>query len=278
MKKFIDIHTHILPGVDDGSESMTMSSEMLRIAAEEGITTIIATPHYIPGVGYFKLQDRIDAYIQLKRHINDQHLPIRLLLGNEIYLDELMIEKIKNRECLPLGDTKYALLEFPMLNKPINLDYLISCLLEEGYNPIIAHPERYGWLMEDEEALDNLIGQGCLMQINTGSLTGLYGKTITKAAKTMVRRNKVHLVGTDAHSDRRRSPRMQESYEIMTQWTGQSYVDQIFYVNPAKVLKNTSPEVILRETEKSASESVYQPEHREGFWSALFMKLNTRKS
>lgn len=277
MEHFIDMHCHILPGVDDGSESIEMSEKMLEIAIEQGIDTIVATPHYIPGVGYFKLQNRIDAYHRLNEYIREKELPIKLLMGNEIYLDELMIEKIKNKECLPVGNTRYVILEFPMSNEPRNLSYLISCLQEEGYYPIIAHPERYAWLIDEPETLDSLITQGCLMQINTGSVTDLYGKTIMKAVKKMFIEDKVHLVGTDAHTDRKRAPMMREAYETVKQWIGQAYADLIFYKNPDRVLKNIPPESILNEMKKCSSERKCREENSMGFISSFVMKLHAKK-
>jgi protein-tyrosine phosphatase len=189
-----------------------------------------------------------------------------------------MIEKIKNKECLPLGNTRYVLLEFPMSNEPRNLNYLISCLQEEGYCPIIAHPERYAWLMEAPDMVENLIRQGCLMQVNTGSITELYGKTVMKWVKKMFTDDKVHLVATDAHTDRRRSPRMQNAYECVKKWIGQPYTDLIFYKNPTNVLNNNHPKNIMSDMANCSSERVYQIENNEGFFSSFFMKLLAKRS
>jgi len=284
MTHFIDIHTHILPFVDDGSKSMPMSEDMLSIAMDEGIETIVATPHFIPGMSNCKLEDRVSAFIKVREYVERNNLPINVVLGNEIYLDDQTVEKLKNRECLPIGNTQYALLELPMAEAPRKLEYMISCVLEAGFYPIIAHPERYHWLMEEEEALDSLIHQGCLMQVNTGSITGFYGKAVFHAVKNMFQNNKVHLVGTDAHSNRNRSPKMKEAYELIRQWAGQNYADQLFYKSAKGVLYNTSPALIIEEVSRCHANSKKEPklfqfhgQEKNTSIPGFFMKLLIRK-
>lgn len=260
MAGFIDIHTHIIPHVDDGSDSMAMTGDMLSIAINEGIETIVATPHFIPGLAYFKKDDVFASFEITDKYVRENKLPVKLVLGNEIYLDDQTAEKIKKKECLTIGNTKYVLLEFPMSDPPRRLDYMISCIRDEGFYPVIAHPERYHWLMEDEEALDNLMCQGCLMQINTGSITGFYGKTVFQAVKKLLHENMVHLVGTDAHTNRKRAPKMKEAYEILEKCIGQRYADQLFYKTAESVLRNVSPAIIVEEVQHCHAEGEKEPD------------------
>lgn len=275
MPNFIDIHSHILPGIDDGAENMAMTIDMLKIAEEEGITTIIATPHYIPGVGYFKKEKQLEAYNKVLEYIREKALPIELLIGNEIYLDDMTTEKILIKACNSIAGTQYVMLELPMSDQPKNLSFILSQITKADYYLILAHPERYPWLMEDEEMLKELIGQNCIMQINTGSITGLYGKQVQKAVKNMFLNNHVHIIGTDAHTNRRRAPKMKEAYDMVNQWVGQPQTDNIFIENPKMILMNTSPKTVLNHQEYIYM-SNYTPNDPPKI-QTLFMRLLTRQ-
>lgn len=235
---FTDIHSHILNGVDDGSESFQITKDMIRIAMEDGIDTMFATPHFIAGVSLHKPALREKAFRFLRDYIEENKLPIRLLPGNEIYLDEQSVNMLKKGQCLPLGSSRYVLLEFSLSDVPINLESILENIQQNGYRPILAHPERCGEFMADPARIEGLLRQGCLIQVNTGSVTGFYGSTVQKASRRLFGSGWVHFIGTDAHTNRSRSPKMMAAYRTVIQWVGDEAAKRIFVDNPRLILED----------------------------------------
>ena len=234
----IDIHSHILFGVDDGAKNREETREMLKIACSEGITDIIATPHFITGANNYTKESLLETYSDVRLLIEEDALPISMHLGNEIFLDEYVEKEIENGSALCLSVTKYVLVELPMLRIPSYTEGVFSRLIQKGYHLIIAHPERNRELSEDFGRLDCWMEMGCLLQINSSSLTGLSGRHAKEAARKLLLEGMVDFVATDCHSPEKRPPRMQEAERLVAGMIGKESARRIFYTNPELLLED----------------------------------------
>jgi protein-tyrosine phosphatase len=211
----IDIHCHILSEVDDGPVSSNETLEMLKIAVENGIKKIIATPHYYSGVFNNNFDD-VSIKVQcLNNEILEQNLSIEVLTGQEIFLDNNVLKNHKAGLIKGLNNTKYMLLELPFDNCPhYTLDILYE-LRVMGIIPIIAHPERYLFIINNLSFINNFIDEGCLFQINSNSLTGELGKSAKKTAYALLRHGIIDFIATDAHDKTFRKPEIRSAFDII---------------------------------------------------------------
>lgn len=201
-----DIHSHILPDIDDGSNSIDESIDLLETLYKCGFNSVILTPHYINTdnintryVYNANNEKKLKIYNELKKAITKNNLNISIYLGNEIFLDEEVVENIKNKEIYPLNNSKYILIELPLRNKILNLEDILYEINYQGYIPIIAHPERYTYFQSNYEYVDNLKQEGVLFQCNYTSVVGYYGKEAEKLVKYMLKNEYVDYLGTDIH-------------------------------------------------------------------------------
>ncbi|MPQ33295.1 exopolysaccharide biosynthesis protein [Clostridium estertheticum] len=208
----IDIHSHILPGIDDGSKNMEMSIKMLKMAEEKGTKTIVATPHYIRGRYENHYEKIFDLHQEVKLAAKNAGLKIEVLLGQEVMLDKYALNLCKEKKIRGINGTSYMLIEFPMDKLPNDALDLIYELRVLGIKPIIAHPERYEYIIKSPANINDFINEGCLFQINAGSLQGLFGKQVQKCAKLLVKEGLVSFIASDAHSINRRCPGLIEGF------------------------------------------------------------------
>ena len=200
--KMKDIHCHILNGIDDGSKTIEESIEILREACNNGITDIVLTPHYIKNSSYSCNNKKKNRLLNiLKEEASNNNIDINLYLGNEIMIDEDIIELIKKGEASTINDTKYVLIEFPMHSLNNNIEDILFLMIRNGYVPIIAHPERYSYVQKNIELVDNYIELGAILQGNYQSLFGMYGKDAKKTLIKLLKDNKISLLASDIHHD-----------------------------------------------------------------------------
>lgn len=195
----IDVHSHILYGIDDGSKSIEESLEILKEEVKFGVTDVILTPHYIRDSKYNannKLKEKI--FKDLKKRVKDEKININLYLGNEVYIDEGIPNLLKS-EIKTLNKTKYMLIELPLNNEYKIIDDVLNEIKVNGLIPIIAHPERYSSYYGNYDFFNHLIQNGCLLQGNIGSLAGKYGKNAKKMLKNLLKRDMITVIGTDIH-------------------------------------------------------------------------------
>ena len=195
-----DIHSHILSGIDDGSSSATESMKILKLAIEEGVSDIILTPHYVYGSNYAcNNKDKRIRFEVLQELVETRKLPIHLYLGNEILLCENILDLLENGECMTLNHSRYVLVELPMNNELLNAKNILFELINHEYIPILAHPERYHYIVDDSTFFEDLIDMGVLLQGNYKSLLGKYGKTSEKRLKKLLQRNMITFLASDMH-------------------------------------------------------------------------------
>mgnify|MGYP001347489474 CR=1 FL=1 len=233
----LDLHCHILPEVDDGAGSIGEALSMAAVAVKEGIDAVVATPHCLDA-------RNIDAFVrgierqrqQLQRVLDAQQMDLDIFLGAEVFMDPSFI-KAGGLERLTINATSYILVELPMGEVPLYAEDFIYRLRLMGFIPIIAHPERNLEIMRDPNILYRLVDLGCLCQINTGSITGLFGKQVKRCARILLTHGMGHVLGTDAHSDGTRGPYMKRAVEQLKSWLDEEQVRRIVGITPYHILE-----------------------------------------
>ncbi len=218
----IDIHCHVLPGIDDGSQSLEESLMILEDMAAHGFTEIICTPHYIADSQYAASNVIKSAKLNtLQAAANDKGINIKLHLGNEAYITEEMSKLIKQQQIHPLAKN-YILFELPMSGAVNSLQDYCHNLRCEGYNLILAHPERYITIQKNPQIAIELHKKGVEFQSNFGSMTGKYGKHAEKTLKFLLKNDVIDYFGTDVHhSDSEILEKINKSIKKITKIIGQ---------------------------------------------------------
>ena len=207
----IDMHSHIIYGVDDGSKNKEMTLEMLKLSIECGVKKIVATPHYMKGrfnVEYGEIKDKIN---ELRQMVSEEKLDIEIYCGQEVYYRENILEYYEEGAIGTINDSRYMLIELPMREFDVNnvIDNLYELTLK-GIVPIIAHPERYIPFIKKPSLINDFIKEGYLFQLNAGSIVGDFGKEVKKLALNYLGNGVYYICGSDAHSDGKRNPNMSE--------------------------------------------------------------------
>ncbi len=209
----IDLHSHILPGIDDGSRSLEESVELCRIAAADGVRRTVCTPHI--DFRFVNRRTTIEGpFDALSRSVQEAGIDLELVKGAEVHISPDILIRVKENDLMTYGDMgRYLLLEFPFQKVLTGVEEMVYRLRLASITPVIAHPERIGWFMDDVERLHKLIVMGALGQITGGSLTGQFGDRSQRAALSMVERNLAHVVASDAHDTSYRRPVLAEARE-----------------------------------------------------------------
>ncbi|MFD0671983.1 tyrosine-protein phosphatase [Cohnella sp. GCM10027633] len=233
----IDIHTHILPGLDDGADSMTTALAMARAAAKEGITDIIATPHHVNGNYRNPASDVQTAVWNFQSRLQTEGIPVTLHPGQEIRVHDDLIAARDRGELLTLAGTSYLLIEMPGHEFPKEMKELVSNLAGKGLRPVIAHPERNRVIRENHRLLAELVQLGASAQVTTHSLLGEFGERIEKSAWSLCRSGLIHLVSSDAHHVERRAFSLTQAYREISDRLGPEW-SEYYRNNAASLLAN----------------------------------------
>jgi len=236
----IDIHCHILPGVDDGARTLEDSLQMAEQAVNEGITHILCTPHHNNGVFLNSRNKVIPRVAELQEEFDRRQLPLTLFEGQEVRLSGDIMQRIQRDEILfaDLDDT-YLLVEFPSTNVPVFAEQVLFELCSHRITPVIVHPERNRQLMRHPNELIPFIEMGCLGQVTCSSYLGNFGKEIAHAAQVMIEHNMVHVLASDAHNTKGRGFFMQEAYKLLEKEFGRE--TRQMFEQTAKDIVNGDP-------------------------------------
>ena len=212
----VDIHSHIINEIDDGAKSIDMTINMLKKSEQSGTTDIIATPHFMRGRFEVEYKDVVKKVEELKKIVKENNIDINIYAGQEVYYSRKLIEYYNDKIIGTINNTKYMLIELPMLE--FNIDEVINTIYElqiRGIVPIIAHPERYKQFIKKPSMINSLIKEGMLFQMNTGSIVGDFGKDVKKTAAKYLEHNVYSFIGSDAHRDRGRDTDISEALNIL---------------------------------------------------------------
>lgn len=234
----IDIHTHLIPNVDDGSKDLETTLEIFKEAKEAGFTDIILTSHYMTDYYETKADELISWKDKLQEIIEEKNMGLKLYSGMEIYITEELDKLMKDGKLLTLANSKYILIELPMVTNINYFDYIHYFFDTIGIKVIIAHPERYKMVQENPDIVNEYIEKGCLMQCNYGSILGSYGKHAKKAVKYLLKKNLVHFIATDCHNKGGLYLRVPEALKKIKKIVGEDKLYEITTLNQQKILNN----------------------------------------
>lgn len=230
----IDMHSHIINGIDDGSKSIEMTINMLKKAEQSGTTDIIATPHFMRGRFEVEYNEVLKKVEELKEISRENNIDINIYAGQEVYYSRKLLEYYNDKIIGTINNSKYMLIELPMLE--FNIEEVINTIYElqiRGITPIIAHPERYKQFIKKPSMINALIKEGMLFQLNAGSIAGDFGKDVKKTATKYLEHNIYSVIGSDAHRDRGRDTDMREALNIL-----EGHKKEEFINNGRAILEN----------------------------------------
>lgn len=240
----IDIHCHILPGLDDGARDMAQSIAMAQIAAMDGITGIVCTPHFSPVFPGNIRRTVLESVERLQTKLREMEIQLALYPGSELAIDPNIVEKIGSGELLTVNDNmKVALIELPPEIIPPNLDRFFWSLQARGINTILAHPERCYPLMKNPSLLFDWVQAGVMVQLTGSSVMGHYGEPIRDFSFELLKHRMAHLVASDSHGDTARRPMLSRARAVTEEIVGAEEARKIFCEYPDSILCGEFPDV-----------------------------------
>jgi len=236
----VDIHCHILPGIDDGADTWETTAQMCHMAVRDGITHIVATPH-CDGQYEYDRAHFTDMLATLSEVAEGQ---LTFTIGCDFHMSPRNVEAaMADPRQFALGDTQYIMVEFDHRGIPVNAAELLMALLSRGMVPIITHPERNAYLMKDLGMVEQFVEMGCLSQVTANALTGFWGPKSQKAAEKLLQKNAVHIVASDAHDLELRPPILSEARTRIATLVGAEVAEALVTHNPGAVVSGRSVEV-----------------------------------
>lgn len=242
---FVDLHTHVIPAFDDGPADMPTAMALLRTAVAGGSGVLVATSHSEEvlqhGGGIAGMQARLDA---VRMAADEGGVAVTLLLGCEIYLEPDTPDRLRRQELWPLNGSRYVLVELPFQALPIYVDQALFALQTDGYVPVIAHPERNAQVQQEPERLFAWVTRGALVQISAASLTGGFGRAAARVSRLAISHGLCHVVASDAHDPRTRSPHLQRTFELIREEFGAATASALLDTQPRAIVENRQLDLI----------------------------------
>ena len=232
----IDFHSHILPNIDDGSTSIGETINLIEEASKVGFTGIISTSHYIQGYYEFDCYERNQLLDIVQNKMQSGNL--ELYLGSEIYFSSEIIDLIKDKKASTINNTRYLLFELPMNTKPLFVKELVYELIQNGYRPIIAHPERYSYVQDEINYVRELANLGTLFQANYGSVLGMYGNDAKKTLKKLLKDDLISFLGSDVHRTGQLYPKLPKALKKINKIVSTEKLEKLTTLNAQKVLND----------------------------------------
>jgi protein-tyrosine phosphatase len=234
----IDLHSHILPNVDDGSSSMEMSLEMARIATADGVEMMACTPHVIPAI-YDNSTATITESVRLfAAALKAADIPLTICVGADIHVTPTLVEDLRAGRVPSLKGSRYFLFEPPHHVRLPGLVSLAQKLLESGYVPILTHPERLTWIEDHYETICRIGEAGAAIQITAASITGNFGKRARYWSHRMLDEGRVDLIASDAHDTVRRPPGLSRARDEIIERSGEETARLLVLANPQAIVQN----------------------------------------
>lgn len=267
----IDLHCHMLPGVDDGAADLAVSLEMARIAVADGISTVVCTPHILPTVYDNSGPTICLAVSRLQAALTQAKIPLHVLPGADVHIAPDLVEGLRSGRLLSVAGSRYLLFEPPHHVLPPRLQDCVFGLMTAGYVPILTHPERLTWIEQHYDVIQQLASKGMLMQITGGSVTGRFGRRARHWAERMLDDGLVDLLATDAHDTRARPPRLSEARQLVVERCGDEEATKMVLARPQAILDNLDPSDLLARAPRRE-----RPASRQGFWRRTLDLMSNR--
>jgi protein-tyrosine phosphatase len=265
----IDLHCHMLPGIDDGASDVSVSLAMAKASVAQGITTVACTPHILPGLYHNAGPEIRQATARLQELLDKEKILLRLTTGADAHMAPDFIAGLRSGRLLSVADSRYVLVEPPHHTAPPQLEDFFFNILVAGYVPILTHPERLSWVPGRYEAIKRLVAAGVWMQITAGSLTGAFGRTALYWAQRMLDEGCVHLIASDAHDTAKRPQNLAAGRECAAERVGVEEAQRLVLTRPMGILQNQSPSDLPgplggadAETATSPGKATQSREHR----------------
>ena len=260
----IDIHSHILPGIDDGAVDMEMSIEMAKIAVADGTRILACTPHFMPGVYDTSIGKLNCALAELNEKLSELQIPLRLVEGGDIHIAPDLESQLIDQNVPTLAKSRYFLFEPPHHVAPPNLIKYCQRILDSGYIPILTHPERFTWIENHYELVCELDEIGVPLQLTAKSVTGEFGRRPKYWSDRMLEEGRVDFIASDAHNITSRPPGLSKAYAYVEKLLNKEIADKMVLKNPTHVIKNQP--LIAKPPRIKAK---LQDEKRKSFWSVF---------
>lgn len=237
----IDLHTHILPGIDDGAKTLEVALEMARIAVDDGTTILACTPHIYPGLymndsaGIQAARDKLQSALDVFR------IPLQLVVGADAHLVPELLEGLQSGRVPTLHGSRYFLLEPSHHVAPPQFEHSVFQIMAAGFVPVITHPERLTWIEQHYAAFVELARRGAWLQLTAGSIAGKFGKAAQYWSERLMGDGVVHLIASDAHTTKKRNPVMSDALPSVESALGKEEAMRLVYTRPQAILDNMDP-------------------------------------
>ncbi len=232
--QLIDLHSHILPAIDDGPRALRQSLEMARMACDDGIQTIVATPHFYESKSRGLMSKRLDAISSLRNALVEHQIDLEILPGFEVSATHSLLNR-RSFGPLTLAGTQWILLEMPYIYGD-EFEAVFDTCIDEGLRPLIAHPERYPYFTSDFSVLERMVERGAWAQVSANAITGASGREEQHWCLRALRLGMAHVVATDMHQANRNTPHLQDAIAVMLEQLGEEMTHEIIQLNPARLL------------------------------------------
>jgi protein-tyrosine phosphatase len=264
----IDLHCHMLPGIDDGAVDLDMALAMARIAASDGIHTVACTPHIYPGL-YENTAPGIRAAVAaLQSELDRRSIPLCLVTGADVHVAPDLVGSIRAGAVPTLAGSRYLLLEPPHHVAPPRFEESVFQLMVAGYVPVITHPERLTWLRDNYDIFQRLVKAGTWMQLTAGSLTGRFGREPQYWSERMLDEGLAHILATDSHHPKRRPPLLAESRDAAARRVGEREALHLVVTRPQGIVDDLAPDALPSPARSGAAAA----SRKSGFWKNLFAR------
>ena len=237
----IDLHCHILPGIDDGATDVSVSLAMARAQVKQGVTVVACTPHILPGLYHNSGPAIREAIAQLQGVLQQEEIPLRLVTGADVHMTPDFAGGLRSGRLLSIADSRYVLVEPPHHTAPPQLEDFFFNLVVAGYVPILTHPERLSWVPSRYEMIKRLVQGGVWMQLTAGSFAGAFGRNALYWAQRMLDDGCVHVLASDAHDAERRPPDLAAGREMVAKRVGAEEAQCLVVTRPMGILEDQAP-------------------------------------
>lgn len=236
----VDIHSHMLPGVDDGARNMEEALIMADMAVQSGVTAMAVTPHSNERGGFVNYESQYlrECFLELQYVLQEEGIPLKIYRGMEVSASFDLADKLHDNKIITLNDSGYLLVEFLFDEEPWMMEAVVKDVLASGRIPVIAHPERYACVQEKPDMVEKLLERGALFQMNKGSILGRFGSREAFTADKLLHKNAYACIASDAHRPHMRTTRMAEVKSYISRKFSELQADILLCRNPMNILEN----------------------------------------